>query len=175
VRGRKNAPNWSAINEEVKQVMRQRIGPKLKGYHKRITDEWDGEKPNWEIREEDTADYFSVTAVAPPGEGANKWKWVTEGTGLYGPKKQKIHIEPKTPGGVLAFPSGYTRRTRPGAGGQYKGPGTYTGETVFAKSVDVKGTKPAKLPDAIIRWIKPYFYREIKNAMRRAARKAKNA
>jgi len=174
VRGRKNAPNWRAINEEVARTMEHKIGPKLQSYHKRITDEWSGEKPTWEIENKVTDDYISTSVKATGGKGKDKWQWVTEGTGLYGPKKKKIHIEPKKPGGVLAFPSGYTRRTRPGAGGQYKGPGTYTQDTVFAKSVDVKGTKPAKLQEAVIRWIKPYFYKEIENAMRRGAAKARN-
>jgi hypothetical protein len=164
VRGRKNAPNWAEINREVERTMRQKIAPKLLGYHKRITNEWSGEKPNWEAKTEDAGDHISTKVQAPPSHGADKWVWL-RGT-------EPHTIKPKSAGGTLAFPTGYQPRTRPGAGGQYKGPGKATGETVFAKEVKHPGTKPRKLEEAIVRWIKPYFYKEIENAMRRGVRKA---
>lgn len=162
---RKDHPNWAGIVEEVKQTMERETKPMLIEYHERITNEWDGEKPVFKARKVVNKDAIAVYVWATGGKGKDKWKWLTEGT-----KPHKIR--PKKPGGVLAFPSGYTPRTRPGAGGQYKGPGKSSGDTVFAKEVDHPGNKPRPFPKVIARWAKPKFVKQINNAIRRGIRRA---
>lgn len=165
IRGRKKAPNWSGIVDEVARTMERETKPMLLDYHKRIVDEWSGEKPVFKARKVITKDYIAIDVYPTGGKGKDKWIWLTQGT--------KPHvIVPKREGGILAFPLGYKPRTKAGASGQYKGPGKANGKTVYAKKVNHPGTKPRHLTEAIARWAKPKFTKQIENAIRRGVRKA---
>jgi len=172
VRGRKKHPNWSGIVKEVERTLDRETKPMLIEYHKRITDEWSGEKPVFKAKKRVTRDAITVYVYPIGGKGKDKWIWLTQGTGLYGPKHAKYPIKPKKKGGVLAFPSVYTPRTRAGAGGQYKGPGTSSGDTVVVKSVMHPGIRPRPFHKVIARWARPKFYRQMEAAMKRGARRA---
>lgn len=172
VRGRKTHPNWSGIVDEVERTIEKETKPMLLEYHQRIVDEWSGEKPIFKAKKKITRDAIIVYVYPTGGKGKDKWIWLTEGTGIHGPRHKEIVIKPKKPEGVLAFPSVYIPRTRPGAGGQYKGLGKSSGETVFAKEVHVKGIKPRPFHKVIARWARSKFKKQMENAMKRGARRA---
>lgn len=172
VRGRAKHPNWAGIVKELEKTMDRETKPMLVEYHERIVAEWAGEKPKFKAKKKITRDAISVYVYPTGGKGKDKWIWLTQGTGLYGPKHRKYTITPKKKGGVLAFPSLYTPRTRPGAGGQYKGAGKSSGPTVFAASVEHPGIKPRPFPKVIARWARPKFRRQMRNAIRRGIRRA---
>ena len=166
-------PDWKAIAKEIEDTLDRETKPTLIEYHERIVAQWSGDKPGFKARKRVTRTGISVSVYPTGGEGKDKWIWLTQGTGLYGPKKKEIKIKPKKPGGVLAFPSVYTPRTRAGAGGQYKGSGKSSGPTVFAKEVTIKGIRPRPFPKVIARWARPKFIRQMEAAIKRGKRKAK--
>lgn len=61
-------------------------------------------------------------------------EFVERGTGLWGPKHKKYKIEPKTPGGVLAF-SPYSRMPNGGVILNVQGAPTRSGKTVMVRFV----------------------------------------
>lgn len=79
-------------------------------------------------------------------------------------------IFPKKPGGVLAFPSGYSAKTVPGMlGSRAGGP---SGNTVFARGVMHPGTEARNFDELIHDEWKPEIIRRLKNAITRGARKS---
>ena len=172
VRGRRKHPNWTGIVKEVEKTLDRETKPMLIEYHERITNEWSGDKPVFKAKKRVTRDFIAVYVYPTGGKGKDKWNWLVLGTGIYGPKHKEIIIKPKEAGGVLAFPSVYTPRTRAGAGGQYKGPGKSSGPTIFAKEAHVKGIRPRPFHRVIARWARPKFTKQMENAMRRGARRA---
>ena len=173
IRSRKGHPNWAGIAKEMRTTAEHETIPMLEEYHKRIVTPWSGEKPGFKGYVYVSRLGLAIRVRATGSQHArDKWKWLTEGTGLYGPKHKKYPIRPKKPGGVLAFPSLYKPRTRPGAGGQYKGPGKSSGPTVFTEEVMHPGIEPRPFPEVIARWARPKFVKQMENACKRGARRA---
>ena len=77
-------------------------------------------------------------------------------------------ILPKTPHGVLAFPSKHKAKTQPGK--ETAGAGGSSGPTVFAKGVLHPGTKARKFDRTIAKKWKPRFQKRMEAAMSRAAK-----
>lgn len=169
VRGRAKHPNWTGIAKEAERTLDAVVKPRLLKYPAKIVANWE-HKPDFKARKKVTRQAISVY-VFPAGPNKDIWVWVSRGTGLYGPKKSKYPIEPKKKGGVLAFPSVYTPKTKP-RGPSYGGPGKSSGPTIFAKSVMHPGIKGRHFEEAWARWAKTWFRREMENAMRRGARRA---
>ena len=178
IRGRKGHPNWVGIAKEMRQTAERETIPMLEGYHKRIVAQWSGDKPGFKGYIYVSKLGLSIRVRTTGSQHArNKWRRLIEGTGLHGPKHRAYPIYPKKPGGVLVFPSKYRPRTKPGAGGQYKGPGKGYGPIVFTKKVDKPGVthpgmKPRPFPKVIARWARPKFTKQMENACRRGARRA---
>ena len=173
IRGRKKNPNWVGIAREIERTAKAETIPMLEELHQRIVNQWSGDKPGFKGYIYMSKLGISIRVRTTGSQhGRDKWRWLTEGTGLYGPKHKKYPIHPRKPGGVLVFPSNYVPRTRPGAGGQYKGPGKSSGPTVFAKKVMHPGIKPRPFPKVIARWARPRFVKQMENAIRRGARRA---
>jgi hypothetical protein len=168
-RGRRKHPNWTGIAKEAERTLDAVVKPRLLSYAERIVANWE-HKPEFKARKVVTRGAIAVD-VWPTGPNKKYWVWVSRGTGLYGPKHRKYPIKPRKPGGVLAFPSVYTPKTRP-RGPSYGGPGTSSGPTVFAMHVEHPGTKPRHFEEAWARWGKTWFRREMENAIRRGARRA---
>ena len=168
------APKWTRIAEEIVVTLDTQTGPMLKDYHDRVVSPWRGEKPVFVIEKADSGKLLIRRIRPTGGKGLDKWMYLTQGTGLYGPKHRAYPIYPKR-AKVLRFRTGYSPRTLPGAGGQYKGPGQATGATVFAHKVDKPGVthpgiKKRRLPQAIARWAKPFFVKQMKAAVKRGAK-----
>lgn len=73
-------------------------------------------------------------------------------------------IQPKQPGGRLAFQTNYTPHTRPVA--RSGGPGTATGETVFAKSVNHPGFPPRQFSKVINKRLRKRYEKAIERGTR---------
>lgn len=171
VRTRGKHKKWADIVKEVKKTCDTVVKPELITYPERIVASWKAEdRPGFRAWKRVTKKAITVGFYAVGGKGKDIWKWLTEGTGLYGPKHKKYPIVPKK-AKVLRFRTGYQPKTRPGAGGQYKGPGIATGEIVHTKKVMHPGIRPRPFPKVISRWYTPKFRRHIENAMRRAIRR----
>lgn len=98
------------------------------------------EASNWlgiAVRDWQHKPRFAPTVIIQPGyievrinvagNAKDIFKYVDQGTGLYGPKKRAYVIAPKDPNGFLVFQPGYSARTAPkakiGMGtGQHFGP-----------------------------------------------------
>ena len=71
--------------------------------------------------------------------------FVDKGTGLWGPKHAKYPIVPKTPGGVLAFNSQFSAKSRPGRLRAYVG--SSCPPVRFAKAVMHPGIEPRRFSE----------------------------
>jgi len=167
--GKPKAPKWSAIYDEMVKALEKQTGPMLKDYHERVVAPWTGEKPGWKVEVIHGRGFVAVHVTPTGGKGKDKWLWL-RGTGLYGPEGKKYPIRPKK-AKALRFPTAYMPRTKPGAGGQYQGPGKATGPAVTTQEVMHPGIKPRMLPKAIARWGKPFFIRQIHEAIQRGKAK----
>lgn len=86
----------------------------------------------------------------------------------YVDKGTKPHIiAPKKPGGVLAFPSGYTAKTRPNVASSSNGGSG--GDTVFAAYVLHPGTEARNFDKVIQKDWEKKFKRRMEQAMSEAA------
>lgn len=162
VRGRKKHPNWAGIAKEVERTMDAEVKPKVLGYATKIVANWK-HKPTFKAKKQ-----VSTTAITldvwPTGPNAKYWKWTSRGT-------RKRDITPKKKGGVLAFPSGYTPKTRP-RGPSYGGSGASSGKMIFTTFVKDHKIKARKFEEAWARWAKKWFAKTMENAIRRGARSA---
>lgn len=84
---------------------------------------------------------FNFGIYVENDEAGKIWMWNNYGTGVYGPNKKEIEIVP-TNASFLQFQLGYVPKTTPQ--GSTGGPGEYSGPTVRAKKVKVKGIKPRR-------------------------------
>jgi len=155
------APKWTRIAEEIVEALDTQTGPMLKDYHDRVVSPWSGEKPVFVIEAADKGGAWIRRIRPTGGKGLDKWMWL-RGT--------KPHIIRPKWAKALRFKTAYSPRTKPGAGGQYKGPGKATGPTVQAQVVHHPGTEPRKLPQAIARWARPFFVKQMKAAVKRGAK-----
>lgn len=84
-----------------------------------------------------------------------RWEWISEGTGIHGPKKRTYKIRPKKPGGRLRFGTPYTPATK-AAGGAGRPrfiaqQASVGGDIVYAKEVTHPGIAPRRLNRTITR------------------------
>ena len=161
--GSAKAPRWSAIYDEMVTTLEKQTGPMLRDYHERVVAPWTGEKPGWAVEMVYGAGFVAVHVRPTGGKGRDKWLWL-RGT--------KPHIIRPKKAKALRFPTMYMPRTRPGAGGQYQGPGKATGPIATAQEVHHPGTEPRMLPKAIARWSKPFFVKQMHGAIKQGKSKA---
>lgn len=112
--------------------------------------------------------------VIPAGRGTQIFLWVSGGTGQYGPKKRAYQI-PKVPRPevTLRFQTGYSAKTRPPAV-MRAGTGKKSGPWRSAKVVMHPGIRPRKFISTLLDATLPQFRRDVENAYRRAARRARS-
>ncbi|GAG19960.1 unnamed protein product, partial [marine sediment metagenome] len=96
--------------------------------------------------------------------------YVDEGTGKAAGHGGLYPITPKKPGGVLAFPSMSTPKTKPGR--LRSGYGRKGKTTVFAKKVMHPGIKPRGFSPQIKKKMEPVLEADMQNAMGRGAKKS---
>ena len=165
VHGRKKAPNWSAIAQEVERTMEKVVKPSLLESFKVIVAGWE-HKPEFKARKYVHKGAIEV-AVYPAGEYKKIWRYVSEGT-----RPHKIRVKnAKALAFVWGGPGSYNPKTttRPSWGG----PGTVTGgKMTYRQEVDHPGTEARNFEKLIVDKYKPQFRRHIENAMRRGARRA---
>lgn len=166
-------PNWQGIAREMMAAMQSEVKPLMLGYGERVVANWKN-KPHFSAEIKITREAASLS-VEPKGPNRELWIWVSRGTGLYGPKKQRYWIRPKgrRRGGadILAFPSLYLPKTSP-RGPSYGGPGKSSGPTRFSRGHKHPGIKPRNFEAAWARWGRGPVRRILENAARRGARKA---
>lgn len=137
-----------------------------------FTDEFDKRVGNWEhkptfkAQKKDTADAIR-RFISPSGVARKIYEFVTLGT-----RKHDIPLSPKA-AGWLAFmwggPGSYKAKTGPG--GKFGGPGTVAGGAMtFAKQVHHPGNEPRDFEGDIAKKEKPWFFRTMDAAWRRAIR-----
>ncbi len=99
--------------------------------------------------------------------------YVDEGTGKAAGHGGLYPITPKKPGGVLAFPSKSTPRTKPGR--LRSGYGRKGKTIVFAKKVMHPGIKPRDFSGQIKKKMEPVLEADMQTAMGRGAKKSGHA
>ena len=114
---------------------------------------------------------FVMTAEV--GTDDEIYGYVDEGTGQAAGHEGKYPITPKRPGGVLAFPSVSTPKTKPGR--LRSGYGRKGKTIVFAKKVMHPGIKPRRFSPQIKKKMEPVFEADMQNAMGRGAKKSGHA
>ena len=101
------------------------------------------------------------TTAEPTGPFAWLWDMLDAGT--------KKHIIRPVKAKALRFQGGkYTPKTQPG--GQYGGPGTSSGGTVYAQVVHHPGTKPRRFRQEWIRWAREWYPDEIQSIVNATVR-----
>lgn len=170
------APTF-AMPVKVKQLKADAVRPELlKGLDKaskklvkefeKTTKTWSGDKPTFEpiITLEQGSGAGLDLALTGNAKGIKKWFWLEEGTPPH-------VIEPKTPGGVLAFQTGYQSKTVPGVIGS--GPGGASGPTAFSRGVMHPGTEARGWSVLIKKDFKPVFRDDMQAALAAGLKKAK--
>lgn len=156
--------NKDAVRVELLAAARK-AGDKLKKEFEKTTASWEGEKPgfvpDYGVEMSDGA-FLNMTMAG--GLGRDKWVWLNFGTRPHA-------IEPKSPGGVLAFQSGYQSKTTPGVIGSSSGGAS--GPMVFSRGVMHPGTKARNWSPIIMKNFKPVFRVDMKDALATGLRKAK--
>ncbi len=176
--------HWPSVKKELEKWLDTEVKKDLEAYGDRIVADWK-DKPKFKTRKVVKPNRFMVY-MWPIGEYADRWKWISRGTGLYGPKHKKYPIRPKVrrrgPGGrfrkaaaALRFREDYDPRTRPGC--KYKGPGSASGDYVFRKLVMHPGIKPRNFEKCIASWYKKTkrYPRGAKNAIERGIYRGRRA
>jgi len=165
VRGRKKAPNWRGIVDEVGKDVDAIVKPKLKRRFEEVVADWK-HRPKFGLRKRINRKEIAVF-VFPQGEHKKIWEYVSRGT-----RKHEIKPKGNYPlrfmwGGV----GSYKPKTR--AKGKFGGPGIVVGgELTFRMSVNHPGSEGRLFEETIGEDETPEFRRVVENAMRRGARKA---
>jgi len=107
-----------------------------------------------------------IAATMEVGTADDIYRYVDEGTGLYGPSKRKYPIRPKR-AKALAFPSVSAPKTRPGS--LVSGAGSKGGKTVFAKEVRHPGIKARDFTGQIEKKMRKVLEKDLQAAMNRGA------
>lgn len=139
-----------------------------KAKHEEAVSRWT-ERPGFKVELTITQERMTMTII-PTGPFAERWTWIDQGTGLYGPKKRPYVIMPKKPGGHLVFQTGYSPKTEPIANSN-AGTGTASGPWVSKEMVIHPGIRPRKFTEKFEEDLKPDFRRLMENAFRRAVRR----
>jgi hypothetical protein len=98
------------------------------------------------------------------GKDAAIWTYIDEGTGIFGPKRQKYVIAPRGDY-PLRFQTGYAPRTNPI--GKFGGPGKKFGNWVSVPYVIHPGITPRLFTVSTSRALKPVFLRSLINGINR--------
>jgi len=116
---------------------------------------------------------INVTVRPAANRAGQIFLWVEKGTGKYGPKKRAYQI-PKVPSPekTLRFQTKYSALTKP-VGIFGAGTGKKSGPWRSAKVVMHPGIKGRKFTEAYFKQTGPQFRRDIENAFKRAARRAR--
>lgn len=171
IRSRGKRSDWIQIAKEIARTMDDVVKPRMLDYPERIVARWSAKnRPTFKATKHISNKEIFIRVV-PTGPNADRWKQISRGTGLYGPKGKKYRIPKEGPGPPLAFPSVYSPKTTVRGPG-FKGPGTSSGPMVFASHVMHSGIKARHFEEAWARWSKTWFKREIENAIRRGIRKS---
>ena len=151
---------WGAVAREINKGVEQ-SGEILLKAHEDVTKTWDTavsfklkttKVRGWPFRPREIV--ISVTT------GDKRWLWTDKGT--------KAHIiRPKKRGGVLAFPSSFSPKSKPGSLRARKG--SSGGPTVFSREVRHPGTKPRKFTEQIEKKYGPKVRQAINLGFERAA------
>jgi len=157
--------NFTAISDELKRTIDRDVKPALLEYFQRIIKIWE-HKPEFKAMKRVTKGGISIY-VYQTGPNANIWRYVSQGT--------RPHIiQPKKPGGMLAFTWGGYGSYKPhtSKGGHYGGPGTVANpQPTVLPMVNHPGNEPRELEKWVAHWYKPKFVPLMRNAIRRGARR----
>jgi len=134
------------------------VKPRLVSYGERVTRSWE-HSVEWGTRK--TIHNGALSLYMWPKTNADVWSYVSRGT--------RPHIIRPRKARVLVFPTGYVPHTEP-RGPSYSGPGKATGPTVLATVVHHPGSKGRHFEEAFGRWIRPYFERQVREAIERGAK-----
>jgi hypothetical protein len=169
--GRTKAPNWTGIVKEIDKSFDTVVKRRLPEYPKLVTDNWQ-HQPDFPTKKSKGRDSIRMSCI-PSGPNKDIWKWVSGGTGIHGPKGRPYRI-PKSGTKLLAFPSVYTPKTKPGGPVRgFGGPGRSSGPTIFAMYVkEHPGIKGRRFVDPWARLARVWFTLEMKDAVKRGARRA---
>lgn len=151
-----------AIRDEVKL-----IGDEVAEYFSDVVSDWDT-KPKFSVRVTVNDKKIALNVVAV-GAGADRWRWISRGTGQWGPKRAKYPIRPKGDY-PLRFRGGYSAKTA--AVAQHNvGDGSRSGDWTSTYEVMHPGIEPRKFEEESQNRIKPTFSRRVNNRIRREVRK----
>jgi len=157
--------NWTVFADELKKELDATAKPDLIQYFERVVKSWK-HKPQFKAMKRVRAGGISVY-VYPTGDNAKYWTFVTGGT--------RPHvIRPKHAGGVLVFPwGGYgSYKPKTSRGGRYGGPGIVSNAKIVAfTQVNHPGNEAREFEKHIARWYGPEFRRNMRNAIKRGARR----
>lgn len=162
-----SAFNVGALERELKKAQKEWMLKVLKEYRK-TTKYWKHKVAFWG---RGTERGFVTTIEI--GTDDEIYGYVDEGTGQAAGRGGKYPITPKKPGGVLAFPSKSTPKTKPGR--LRSGYGRRGKTIVFAKKVMHPGIKPRDFSGQIKKKMEPVLERDMQTAMGRGAKKSGHA
>lgn len=137
-------------------------------YFQQVVASWRG-KPRFDVRVSVTPDLTQVLVTAR-GEFAQRFDWIDQGTGTWGPKGQPYLIEPRGDY-PLKFQTGHNPKTAPG-GKFNQGNGQASGDWVTTYGVMHPGIEPRDFSGTFAKNARPTFKQTIENAIRRGARRA---
>lgn len=122
-------------------------------------------KPRFAGRVTIQPDFIEVK-VDVAGSAKKIFQYVDQGTGTWGPKKAPYPIRPKTPGGMLAFQTGYSARTAVGAKINV-GTGEKFGTFVTTPEVMHPGIQPRGFTKKVLEELNPDFVTRMSEAIGR--------
>lgn len=147
------------IADEVLECAENEVEPRLREYGERIVENWN--EPPYFVTKSEIIGGDLVISCWPEGPYAQKWVWISEGTG-----PRDI---PATGKKFMAFPSVYTPKTKAwGATVRYGGPGTKSGSWVYTHKVKGHRIKPRNFERAWQNWARFWFPKKIADAIARA-------
>lgn len=156
--------NVGALEKELRNAQRDWMTKVVKEY--RVTTKYWKHKVAFRGR---LSERGMVTRIEV-GTDDEIYGYVDGGTGKAAGRGGKYPIRPKRPGGVLAFPSVSTPKTKPGR--LRSGYGRKGKTTVFAKQVMHPGIKPRKFSKQIKKKMEPVLEADMQTAMGRGAKKS---
>jgi hypothetical protein len=165
IRSKRAAIHWPTVEKVLVDFLETEAKPKLLEYFDRVVGPWD-EPPEFKARKYLTNKYVRLY-VYPAGKHKDKWIRISV-TGVKG------HPIVPRKGKVLVFNADYRPHTS--GGGRYKGPGVAVGEKVVVAYVaDWPGFKARNFEARIAEWMRPWFRKHTRNALRRGIYKGQRA
>lgn len=143
------------------------IGEEIAEYFGDVVGDWKN-KPTFRVVVTVNDQKIALEVVAT-GDGADKWLWISRGTGRWGPKKQSYTIRPKGDY-PLRFQTGYSARTA--AVAKYdQGDGKKYGDWRTTYEVEHPGIESRLFEEEAQKNILPTARRRLNNRIRREVRK----